>query len=106
MKEKLICGLTTDEIDDLRKKHGYLVLGTIKQGEKKYQAIFKEPSTETLKASGSIGKTDEVQGTLTLYNNCKVVVDPEIEKRDFLKMKSVECLAEHMNSFKVEVKNL
>lgn len=101
-----ICGLTDAEIAELKDKHGFLIVGTVTQGEAKYNAIFKEPTFKTLEASGAIAKNSEIKGTKALYDNCIVVADSEIENRDFLKLKSVECVANHMNSFSTSVKNL
>lgn len=101
-----ICGLNDAELTELKEKHGFLIVGTISQGESQYHAIFKEPSFKTLEATGSIAKNSEIKGTKALYDNCIVKADPEIEERDFLKLKSVECVANHMNSFSTSVKNL
>lgn len=101
-----ICGLNDAELAELKEKHGFLIVGTITQGESVYSAIFKEPDFKTLEATGSIAKNSEIKGTKALYDNCIVKADPEIEERDFLKLKSVECVANHMNSFSTSVKNL
>lgn len=101
-----ICGLNDAEITALKEKHGFLIVGTITQGESQYNAIFKEPDFKTLEATGSIAKNNEIRGTIALYDNCIVKADQEIENRDFLKLKSVECVANHMNSFSTSVKNL
>ena len=48
----------------------------------------------------------EIKGTIALYENCIVKADEEINARDFAKLKALEGLAQHMNSFSVSVKNL
>ncbi|OBW40807.1 hypothetical protein AB670_02758 [Chryseobacterium sp. MOF25P] len=106
MDKKNICGLSETELEELKEKHGFLIVGTISQGESQYNAIFKEPDFKTLEATGSIAKNNEIKGTKALYDNCIVKADHEIENRDFLKLKSVECVANHMNSFSTSVKNL
>ncbi|GAA4156609.1 hypothetical protein GCM10022217_15790 [Chryseobacterium ginsenosidimutans] len=106
MENQSICGLNETEIMELKTKHGFLIVGTVKQGETEYNAIFKEPDFKTLEATGSIAKNNEIRGTKALYDNCIIKADPEIETRDFLKLKSVECVANHMNSFSTSVKNL
>lgn len=55
---------------------------------------------------GAISKNNEVKGTVALYENCIVAADEAFQSRDFLKLKAVESLAQHMNSFNVTVKNL
>lgn len=106
MKGTTICGLTENEIVDLKKKHGFLIVGTVKQGDQEYHAIFKEPDFKTLEATGAIGEKNAIKGTVALYDNCVVVADADVNSRDFLKLKAVESLAQHMNSFSVTVKNL
>lgn len=104
--ENLVCGLDETQIAGLRKKHGFLVTVTIQQGESTINAIFKEPTFEVLEATGAIGKNSEIKGTIALYENCIVKADDEINNRDFVKLKALEGLAQHMNSFSVSVKNL
>ena len=100
------CGLTDNEIIELKKKYGFLIVGTVKQGDQEYNAIFKEPDFKTLEATGSIGEKNAIKGTVALYDNSVVAADESINQRDFLKLKVVESLAQHMNSFSVTVKNL
>ena len=71
-----------------------------------FHAIFKEPTFEVLEATGAIGKNSEIKGTVALYENCIIKADDEINNRDFAKLKALEGLAQHMNSFSVGVKNL
>ena len=104
--EKLVCGFTESQIEGLKKKHGFLVIVEIAQGENRLNAIFKEPTFEVLEATGAIGKSSEIKGTIALYDNCIIKADDEINNRDFAKLKALEGLAKHMNSFSVSVKNL
>lgn len=106
MEEKLICGLTDAQIGALKKKHGFLITVTIEQGGIALNAIFKEPTFETLEATGAIGKSSEIKATISLYDNCIIKADDEIANRDFTKLKALEGLVQHMNSFSVSVKNL
>lgn len=71
-----------------------------------FHAIFKEPTFDVLEATGAIGKNSEIKGTVALYDNCIIKADDEINNRDFAKLKALEGLAQHMNSFSVGVKNL
>lgn len=105
-EDKLVCGLTETQIQALKNKHGFLVIVAIAQGEYIFNAIFKEPTFEVLEATGAIGKNSEIKGTIALYENCIVKADDEINNRDFAKLKALEGLAQHMNSFSVSVKNL
>lgn len=102
----LICGQTKLQIEQLKRKYGFLVIVSVSQGENTFNAIFKEPTFEVLEATGAIGKNSEIKGTIALYENCIVKADDEINNRDFAKLKALEGLAKHMNSFSVSVKNL
>ncbi|GEM55243.1 hypothetical protein B0A58_07430 [Flavobacterium branchiophilum NBRC 15030 = ATCC 35035] len=104
--EKLVCGLDETQIAGLKKKHGHIVVVEVGQGGSTLNAIFKEPTFEVLEATGAIGKNSEIKGTIALYENCIVKADDEINNRDFVKLKALEGLAQHMNSFSVSVKNL
>lgn len=106
MVEVLICGLDNTRIEALKAEHGFLILGTVKQGENTYHAIFKEPTTKVMKAVETVEKTDKLQASINMFNNCIVKCDDEINKRDYLKIRSVESVVKHMQSFSVEVKNL
>lgn len=103
---KKICGLTPEEIEELKKEHGFLILGTVKHGNKEYQAIFKEPSYQVLEAIRKVQKNNDMQGAKAMYNNCVVIADKAIEDRDYLKIKAAESIGKHLQSFQVEVKNL
>ena len=104
--ENLICGLADAQIQELKQEHGILILGTVKQGEETYHAIFKEPNFTVLESVGAISAKSEVKGSVALYDNCVIAADDAFKTRDFLKLKAIETLAKHMNSFSVEVKNL
>ncbi len=106
MSKELICGLTAEEIEGLKSQHGCLILATVKQADNTYNAIFKEPSFKVLEATRKIAKSNELQGSKTLYNNCLIVADEAFETRDYLKLKAVESVGKHMESFSTEVKNL
>jgi phage terminase large subunit-like protein len=105
-EQTTVCGLDENQIALLKKKHGFLVVVEIKQGDSVLNAIFKEPTFEVLEATGAIGKNSEIKGTVALYENCIIKADDEINNRDFAKLKALEGLAQHMNSFSVGVKNL
>lgn len=104
--EQPICGLSEVQIQELKQEHGVLILGTVKQGEETFHAIFKEPSFQVLESVGAISEKSEVKGSVALYDNCVIAADEAFKTRDFLKLKAIESLAKHMNSFSVEVKNL
>lgn len=106
MNDQLTCGLTQEAIDQLKKKHGALFVVEISDGEALYKAIFKEPDITILSAANTISKTDEIKGSMVLYENCLVAADEAIAKRDVLKMQVVGAIGERMTALTKTVKNL
>lgn len=106
MEEKLICGLTATEIEDLKLKYGALVLVEVGLEEDKSQVIFKEPTFDILRASNKLSKADEMKALETIYHNCLVVVDPLVVSSDILKIKAVEALMARISKTQGEAKNL
>ena len=106
MREHLICGLDTAQIEDLKVEKGALVLIEVKSEEKTHQAIFIEPTFKDLEAISKISKSDEMKGLRAAYNNCIVKADEEIENRDMLKIKAVTALMERVQKTTAEAKNL
>jgi tRNA(Ile2) C34 agmatinyltransferase TiaS len=98
--------LTQTEIEALKQEHGELVLVTVKHGDQEYQAIFKEPTFNELKAMTKIAKSDEIQAVKSAYENSIVKACPEIEGRDMLKVKSIEALMARTQNTTAEAKNL
>lgn len=106
MKEELICGLDTAQIEELKAEHGALVLVNVNFNEKTHQAIFKEPTFKDLEAINKISKSDEMKGLRAAYDNCIIKADEEIEGRDVLKIKAVEALLLRVQKTNAEAKNL
>lgn len=104
--ETLVCGLTQNEIDKLKQKHGCLYSVTIKDGANKYEAIYKEPDATIMSAVNAATKGDEIKGTLVLYNACVVEADADIKNRDLLKLQVAASIGERMTLLTREVKNL
>lgn len=106
MKENIICGKTLSEIEELKEKHGALVLIEVKEGDQTHRAIFKEPTFKVLEAVNKISKSDELKGVQTAYDNCVVVADDAIQTRDLLKVKAVSTLMERVQNTTAQAKNL
>ena len=106
MTNELICGLTPDQINELKAKHGALFLVTVKDEVGDYQAVCKEPSMEVIQASSALGKVDDMKASIALYDNCVLAKDASIEKRALLKLQVVKAIGERMSSLSVITKNL
>lgn len=101
-----ICGLTPEEIQNLKEEHGELVLVEVSAEGVTHQVIFKEPTFKHLEAITKISKTDEVKAAQAAYINYVVKADKAIEKRDLLKLKAVEALMVRVQNTKATAKNL
>jgi hypothetical protein len=106
MSKGIACGLEQSAIDKLKEKHGALFFVTIKDGDKKYEAIYKEPDATIMSAVNAASKLDEIKGTLVLYNACIVEADADIKNRDLLKIQVAASISERMTLLTREVKNL
>ncbi|MDB0602638.1 hypothetical protein PL373_16170 [Tenacibaculum maritimum] len=106
MENQNICGLTPIEIEELKEKHGFLILASITQGENTYHAIFKEPNFNVLESTRKMSQNNEIKATTALYKNCIVKADEAISTRDYLQLKAAESIGAHMQSFSTKVKNL
>ena len=105
-KPATICGLTPEEIQNLKEEHGELVLVEVSSEGVTHQVIFKEPTFKHLEAITKISKTDEVKAAQAAYVNYVVKADEAIEKRDLLKLKAVEALMVRVQNTKATAKNL
>lgn len=106
MQEEQICGLSATEIEELKEKHGALVLVEVTYAGKKQQVIFKEPTFKQLEALSSISKSNEMKAVQSAYANYIVKADEEIQNRDMLKAKAVGALMVRMQNTTAEAKNL
>jgi hypothetical protein len=104
--EELICGHSQEQIAALKAKHGFIFLASIADQDNTYHAICKEPTMEAMQASQAIGKTDELKGSMVLYDNCVLAADDAIAGRFLLKVQVIKALGEKMNSLSVTTKNL
>lgn len=99
-------GLTATEIESLKQKHGPLQEVTITDGEATHKAIIREPDLKELSAANAISKTDEIKGSMVLYDACVVAVDEAVHQRAVLKMQVVAAIGDRMGKLSRSVKNL
>jgi hypothetical protein len=103
---ELICGKSIEEIRGMRMKHGHLFVVAVRDGENTHYAVCKEPTMEVIDAVQSMGKTSEVKGAMTLYDNCVVLVEDEIKRRDMLKLQVSSSIAEKISQLGASIKNV
>lgn len=106
MNDNLVCGLTPQQIQELKAKHHTIYQTEIKDGEETFLAIFREPDMTVLSAVNALGKTDELKGVLVLFDNCVVACDEAIRKRDLLKIEVSKSISSRMTALSSSVKNL
>ena len=102
----LICGLNTAQREALKAKHHVIFLVTVKDGEEEFNAICTEPTLEVMQSTKAIGATDEVKGSLVIYDNCVLEADAAIKNRFTLKSQVIKSITEKMASISVTTKNL
>ena len=105
-ENELICGLTSDQINELKAKHGRLSLVTVVDGDEKYVGVFKEPSMDTLSAITALAKQDEVKASLALFDNCLLACDDAMKKRPRVRLSAIAQLSEIMKPLEGHIKNL
>jgi hypothetical protein len=109
-KEQVIpqtyCGKTIEEIRAMRMQHGHLFVAEIQDENNVFHAICKEPTVQVIEAAQSISRTSEVKGAMMMYENCIVIADDEIKKRDLLKLQVAAAIGEKVASLKSSVKNV
>lgn len=103
---EIICGLTPDQINELKAKHGRLSLVTVTDGEEQYVGVFKEPTMETLSAITTLAKQDEVKASLALFDNCLLACDEAMKKRPRVRLSAIAQLSEIMKPLEGHIKNL
>lgn len=100
------CGKTIDEIRAMRQRYGHLFIAEIKDGDKTHYAVCKEPTIQVVEAAQTIAKTSEVKAAMSMYDNCTVLVDDEIKKRDLLKLQVAGVIGKHTASLESGIKNV
>lgn len=83
---KLPQGVTPEEVKRLIAKHGTLYPITVSKDGKTYVGLFKKPTLVIISAAMPHVESDPLKAGETIYNNCKVAIDPEIDQDDELKV--------------------
>lgn len=79
-------GISEEQIEQLKKKHGKLVRIDVVDGEETHVGYFKRPDFTTIKAVTQVAKTDEVKAGEVMFDNCWVGGSPELRKDALLFM--------------------
>lgn len=99
-------GLPDDEIQGLKLKHRAITCIIVEDYEGVLRVgYFRRPTIIELKAVKKNLDVDEFDAMLTLFNSCKVMIDPMIEQDDFLKLSMIQQLGSLMTFQNSYIKN-
>ncbi len=106
MSQNLI-GITAEQLKKWKAEHRKVFCIEV-EGDNNdiYAGYFKSPDIQTLKVANKNLKNDEIDAGLTIYNNCKLWVSPEIEEDDMLKMSVMAKMSDIMAIKTATIKNL
>ena len=98
---KLPEGITEEQLQVWRKKHGKLIIVNIEDEDKEvFSAVFKRPNKDILSAMTRKAKQDEINAIFFLYDNCLLAQDDDLKKDDLLKLEASKKLGEFIQKFK------
>lgn len=106
MSQELI-GINQSQLEKFKAEHKKVFCIEVEGDDnQKYAGYFKSPDINTLKAANKNLKNDEIDAGLTIYNNCKLWVSPEIEEDDMLKLSIMSKMSDIMAIKTATIKNL
>lgn len=104
--EKTPIGITQSDYEAFKAKHRFVQCIIVEDYDTTLRAgYFRRPSIPELKAAKKNLETDELDATLTLFNSCKLWVDPVVENDDFLKLSMVGQMGAIMKMQNSYIKN-
>lgn len=102
-EDKKPIGISQSELDQFKAKNPDLQCIVVEGYDTTLLAgYFRRPNIPELKAVKKISADDEIDGLMTLFNSCKIWVDPAVEANDFLKLSmagKMSSLMKMQNSF-------
>lgn len=98
--------LTETELVRLKKQYGRVYEVTVSDEGEEYVAYFRRPDMSTLSAMTKMAKTDEIQASKILLENCFVGGADEIKTDTALFMAAVGQLSKIVGSARATIKNV
>lgn len=99
-------GISKDELNRLKTLHRNVQCiivedfdGTLRAG------YFRRPNIAELKAAKSNMEKDELDAAFTLFNSCKLWIDPVVDTDDFLKLSMIGQMGSIMKLQNSYIKN-
>lgn len=99
-------GVTEQQIQQWKAQHGKVIRIDVVEGEECHIGYFKRPSLETMRATASIGKTDEFKSSEVMFDNCWLGGSEYLRKDAVLFLETVKQLSTLFQSCMSSIKNL
>ena len=98
--------LTETELSRLKKQYGRVYAITVEDDGEAYVAYFRRPDMSTLSAMTKMAKTDEIQASKVLLENCFVGGAEEVKTDTALFLAVVGQLSKVVGSVRATLKNV
>lgn len=79
-------GVTAEQLQELVRKHGTVYPVYVRKDERVITGLFRKPDLAVMGAAASAGTHDPIAGGRVIYNTCKLVVDPEMDSDDEVRL--------------------
>ena len=99
-------GVTEQQILQWKAQHGKVIRIDVVEGEECHIGYFMRPSLETMRATASIGKTDEFKSSEIMFDNCWLGGSEYLRKDAVLFLETVKQLSTLFQSCMSSIKNL
>ena len=98
--------LTEEELKELTAKHKYLKVAVVQDGDASFEALFKDPTENTIKACNAMEKKGDDTGSVNvLYEDCVIAADQEIKDNYIYRTQVAKLIATRLTEVKASVKN-
>lgn len=99
-------GVTEEQINKWKAVHRKVYRIDVTDGADLHVGYFHRPSLQTMKAMGKVAKTDEVQASEVMFDNCFLGGSDEMRKDALLFNAAGQQLAKMFSSCQGSLKNL
>lgn len=110
-QEKLPCGITADQLAAWKKQYGensvkHIPVYTKPEDKSHFHSlVVRVPGLEEISKAAKFA-TEPFKAGLILYNECKLVADPEVEANDSIKASACVSLSKIFKIYESEVLDL
>lgn len=99
-------GISEEQVQTWKNKYRKVVEVSVVDGNEKFIGYFRRPDMDTMAAVNKLAKTDEIKGSVALFDNCWLGGDELMKDDAIVKMKAIGMLGEMFNQCLGELKNL